>query len=1391
MKKPEILIGDFIRLNSQGLNKMTTEAPEIATAFATVMKQLAIKYGNITIPGQPGSATTGTTATTQTKPLLELKNKQDFADAIIGDIITIRDTDYPVVITEAKLTDAFNETFTVEITYKPLIRDIKNKNKQTKIVIENYYDYFVTPYGRTIDNYTSKDIIMNKKTNLVNLICSMPIFKFNNPDGTANEHYFFQEHLVELKGNFYTKTYEFKHLDTQSTYVISIQDVIKMFFNEELSDKIFCETFLLPVLVKEHFLYEVKAVDIIGIKLIEADKLRNITANSDEDNFYVITEITSNKPKNKLYKLVQYDNSGGVISTRTMNITPDSATELIKDFYKGFLKPQNCFVQSPFDNTKPYEFIEKFRTYNSNELNNIFIFSIWRYVADINKLYSEKPNKYGRHTNFETSKTVFKLFAKPTYLKKLVEENLTFTSSYYQSEPIVRKIAYFISTDLGFFYKDSSISDYRFDSAEFYDKIFTVLPFLDLSIDCPYNNPVIKLADIIIQQGDSFMWYNQSEINQNVLVNYNEIYKYDSVDLKSKNLMFNYITNGDVDKTEEQTSKIKFNDFVNDFLKRQRVLILNRFDNYKFQGEIIDFKVNGKYLISYNSNANPFECHIENRYIEKSSGIAGTLVLQFKPGFYPVEINKQLKYRNLFIMYNPFGLKIGDKVKVLSMVGLSELEQQMKNANQDYAIIVNRYQGTTGFYIALNQQNANDYKYYQTDIQNLQPYDSTGTQTPQNKIDFETIKIGDLEVYDAELGIMDYDDAMRFAENFQSPIGIGKGWRLPTVEEFKEIFKVGSKNELKNAKSTVFWSSEMPTDNMYAYAYNIELGGVEVRPRTQSKSVLLVRNYNEPKTITVTALPGLEILDEDIKELTYEQAKSTVKDLGSDWRLPTEIEMKLMNPEIKFNFNNYWINEEYKLYSTIHDETTTNNTVGLKYPIRPVKGSYDPKLQTTPQPAKIETITFNSLPGIEAINFDVPNVTYEQAKQTLKGLNSGLVSDWRFPTDNEMKSMSNEIRFDFDRYWVNEEDTYYSVLERLGGKAILITAQYPVRFVKGTLNSQTTNEIQVGDIVEFEPDGGVFSAEKGAKAIVISIDNSTYDVVWLDELSHTQSNGGYFKESFVKSKTQSLFKQGDFVKSYRSPTKKLEIISLKGFVDGAFQYVVEEKANGYRESFFEYDLEPYEEPKQAKFKVGDIVIVKRIGPTQKYEVISFETAVNGVDVFVDLKRTDGRTFEYFDSELQLYEEPKQTQTTPQPANISIVQNIETIPSELSKQYYFDVNDGGRNAPTQPAGDLKRDYKGTMYEQELLSTYFKGNDGLWYKINVETGGVWKWRKADPQPQEPQTQNEPTLNRDYASMSQIELEQRETDIKIALEVFDEEDEEYKELQSELDLIKLYLE
>ena len=51
--KPEIVIADFLRYNASALNEMKNESPEIATAFAQVIKELALKYGNIAtnVPG--------------------------------------------------------------------------------------------------------------------------------------------------------------------------------------------------------------------------------------------------------------------------------------------------------------------------------------------------------------------------------------------------------------------------------------------------------------------------------------------------------------------------------------------------------------------------------------------------------------------------------------------------------------------------------------------------------------------------------------------------------------------------------------------------------------------------------------------------------------------------------------------------------------------------------------------------------------------------------------------------------------------------------------------------------------------------------------------------------------------------------------------------------------------------------------------------------------------------------------------------------------------------------------------------------------------------------------------------------------------------------------------
>jgi hypothetical protein len=147
----------------------------------------------------------------------------------------------------------------------------------------------------------------------------------------------------------------------------------------------------------------------------------------------------------------------------------------------------------------------------------------------------------------------------------------------------------------------------------------------------------------------------------------------------------------------------------------------------------------------------------------------------------------------------------------------------------------------------------------------------------------------------------------------------------------------------------------------------------------------------------------------------------------------------------------------------------------------------------------------------------------------------------------------------------------------------------------------------------------------------------------------------------------------------------------------------------------------------------------------------------------------------------------QTTTTTSPSN-GISQNIETIPSEMSVDLKMDSNTGNRNSPTQSAGELKTMIKGSPYETEVLNAYYMGNDGDWYKLNVEKSGVWKWKKADSQP----TQNATTtLNKDYGSMSQFDLKQRISDLEIAMDVFDEEDDEYKEFATELDLIKLYIE
>jgi hypothetical protein len=75
--------------------------------------------------------------------------------------------------------------------------------------------------------------------------------------------------------------------------------------------------------------------------------------------------------------------------------------------------------------------------------------------------------------------------------------------------------------------------------------------------------------------------------------------------------------------------------------------------------------------------------------------------------------------------------------------------------------------------------------------------------------------------------------------------------------------------------------------------------------------------------------------------------------------------------------------------------------------------------------------------------------------------------------------------------------------------------------------------------------------------------------------------------------------------------------------------------------------------------------------------------------------------------------------------------IDTVPYALNNVYdFFKKNAGDRNSPTQSAGELKEYAKKTKEKEkelELISTYYRGNDNMWYSILITDKGVWKWNK----------------------------------------------------------------
>ena len=65
--------------------------------------------------------------------------------------------------------------------------------------------------------------------------------------------------------------------------------------------------------------------------------------------------------------------------------------------------------------------------------------------------------------------------------------------------------------------------------------------------------------------------------------------------------------------------------------------------------------------------------------------------------------------------------------------------------------------------------------------------------------------------------------------------------------------------------------------------------------------------------------------------------------------------------------------------------------------------------------------------------------------------------------------------------------------------------------------------------------------------------------------------------------------------------------------------------------------------------------------------------------------------------------------------------------EIAEIYRIEKNKGDRKSPTQSAGELKDLYNRTVDQTALFATYFRGNDGNWYRLYEDKNGTWRWSK----------------------------------------------------------------
>jgi hypothetical protein len=311
------------------------------------------------------------------------------------------------------------------------------------------------------------------------------------------------------------------------------------------------------------------------------------------------------------------------------------------------------------------------------------------------------------------------------------------------------------------------------------------------------------------------------------------------------------------------------------------------------------------------------------------------------------------------------------------------------------------------------------------------------------KIIGKIIKIGNIEIAQ-----FDFPNEMGHDEAFKVCIDLGKGWRLPKIDELDSIYYNILKGRLdlssSNFKLKRYWSLDLEGGS-FAYEKDFKSGEKDFSGRINKYQVRAVREHLTNYSKSFKKVDNFEIKNSD-KETTWLEANNLFKNLVNGWRLPTIEEL------IHLSNNNLQglDKSSYFLSSTQFDNdfcwVIDFNTGGtFNYPksalaksilIRKINNSNTP-LNLLNKAASAEL--FNQIIGksmifnsIEIAEKDFPSgIEWNYAKNICKQFGEG----WRLPTIEELNFMYNikdTLKMSGFSWWsstVYDDKVYYKDLK--------------------------------------------------------------------------------------------------------------------------------------------------------------------------------------------------------------------------------------------------------------------------------------------------------------------------------------------------------------------------